>query len=588
MQETRANAFSLIGLVPPRRPPSRNFPVTDPAEPSSSPNSFSRWLASPWLLAIVIFCGTLYLDTRFNGFPFSYHPDEGGKVEQLILRSRNYHHPLLMLETAEYTSRIAMVPRQPQPIVETGRWVIAAFAAGTAVALGLLAWRIYGALAGWGAGIAVALQADLFEMAHYFKEDPTLSFGIALSLFAAHLWWRTPERRTLRFLAIACGLATAGKYLGIVVLVFALPMVLWHRAADGFLARGKRVKAFALIFVVTFLIANLPLFAGKISSPFRSINNEMKGVTGGHRGVTREVPHAEYLHDLKKNLPPVVGGLGAVYALALLVTARRRTAPEWATLIFPLAYLGMISCSPKVADRYLLPTSVLLPLLGVLGAAEIGRMIGSPHLQLRARLGLLVQCGLVVWLCLAEKPALARSYAGFQKDDPAAVAEWVKANLPADAVIAEDHRINLSESKAEGLSSDARVPQKVLDASFASDLIKDTKDPAKMLDALRAKGVTHVAVCKQNYGRYLRGDMIPQAEVKSGFDQRREFYRRVFEEGALLKEWPSGVISYLQPGIKFYRIVPEKTSGTVPAVAPSPSAPAAEAPGPAVTPAVEQ
>ena len=82
--------------------------------------------------------------------------------------------------------------------------------AGTVAALALLAWLRYGALAGWGAGLAVALQADLFETAHYLKEDPALVFGLALSLLAAHCWWREPHRRTLGFLALACGLAAAG------------------------------------------------------------------------------------------------------------------------------------------------------------------------------------------------------------------------------------------------------------------------------------------------------------------------------------------------------------------------------------------
>ena len=72
------------------------------------------------------------------------------------------------------------------------------------------------------AGLAVALQEDLFEMAHYMKEDPALLFGLALALFAAHVWWRYPGRPALRFLAIACGLAASGKYLGSVAIFFAL------------------------------------------------------------------------------------------------------------------------------------------------------------------------------------------------------------------------------------------------------------------------------------------------------------------------------------------------------------------------------
>src|SRR5260221_14409446 len=239
-------------------------------------------------------------------------------------------------------------------------------------------------------------------------------FGLTLALYGAHGWWRRPGKTSLRFLAIACGLAASGKYLGIVSLGFALPLVIWHRASDGILLRAVRVKAFALAFLVTFLIGNFPIFGWQVSSPFRSIGNEMHGVAGGHQGLTRKVPHAEYLISLKHNVPPVLVGLAAVYALALLATARRRTAPEWVTLLFPIAYLAMISCSPKIAERYLLPVSALVPLLAALGAGEIARLLGSPNSKARTVLGQAAAAALLGWAACAQWPAFHRSWDGFQ------------------------------------------------------------------------------------------------------------------------------------------------------------------------------
>ena len=501
-------------------------------------------------MAVALFAFSLFLNTRNNDFPFSYHPDEGGKTIQVIQYMRNYHHPLLMLSATDIISRVAFIPRESQPIVETGRGVSAAFAAGAVVALALIARLRYGTVAGWGAGFAVALQVDLFETAHYMKEDPALLFGLAVSLLAAQVWWMQPSARTLRWLGIACGVATAGKYLGIVSLAFAVPLVIWHRATDPAFDRRARLKLFAIAFGVTFLLGNLPLFAYKLSSPFRSIRNEMKGVAGGHRGITREVPHTEYLETLQKNMPPAVLLLAGAYTLIVVVTARRRTGPEWASLLFPLGYLAVISCSPKIADRYLLPVNVLLPFLGVLGAAEIGRLIGGTGPGPRKVIGVLVLAGLSAFQVNAQLPAFRRSFDGFTHDDPTAVAEWIKVNLPADAVIAEDHRVNLSPTKANGVSKNARVPQKVYNANFAPDL--------GTLDELLKKGVTHVAICKQSYGRYFKDETKPRDGVKTGFDKRREFYARVLEEGELVQEWPSGTISYLQPGIKLFRVAPAK------------------------------
>jgi hypothetical protein len=523
-------------------------------------------------MAVALFALTLVLHTRHNNFPFTYHPDEGGKVTQVLVGSRNYHHPLLMLQTATYASRLALLPKQPQVIVQTGRWVSAGFAAGSVVALALLAWWNYGLIIGWGAGLAIALQEDLFEMSHYMKEDPALLFGLALALFAAHVWWRRPGKRSLRFLAIACALAAAGKYLGIVTLFFALPIVIWHKAADAFLPSKARLKSFAIVFAVTFLICNFPMFGWQISNPFRSIGNEMEGVTSGHRGMTRKVPHAEYVNALKSKVPPVLAVLAAIYALALLARARRRTPAEWITLLFPLAYLAMISCSPKTAERYLLPVSAMVPLLAALGAGEIGRAIGSPKLPVRNVIGGVVAAALLGWMTYAEWPSFHRSWNGFQHDDPTDVANWIKANVPLTAIIAEDHRVNLSATKSDGLSSAARVPQKVMDKSFAADL-------ADSLDDLRAKGVEYVAVCRQNYGRYFNDETKPQAGIKTGYDKRRDFYTRVFTEGELLKEWPKGPILYLQPGIRLYKIGPAPESKPAP-----PSATREPAPAPAAAP----
>lgn len=515
-----------------------------------------RFFASPWLLAMVLFVGSFTLFTQHHDFPYSYHPDEAGKTGQIIGGSRNYHHPLLMLSAADIVSRVSFLPREPQTVVQIGRGVSAVFAAGAVIALALLARMRYGALAGWGAGVAVALQVDLFETAHYMKEDPALLFGLALSLFAAQVWWSKPDARTLRFFAMACGIAVSGKYLGVIALLFALPLVIWVPHAGTALDRPTRLKRFGAAYAVTFLICNLPLFALKLASPFRSIRNEMKGVAGGHRGITREIPHGEYLETLRDNVPAIILILAAFYVLDSLIRARRRSAVEWATLLLPLGYLAAISCSPKIADRYLLPVNVLIPFFAVLSAAELARGFDSEKLRWRRILSPLVLVALVAWISSAQWPAFRRSYEGFTHDDPAAVAAWIKTNLPLDAVIAEDHRVNLSPTKANGVSKNARVPQKVYNANFAPDL--------GTLDELRAKGVTHVAICKQSYGRYFKDETKPREGAKTTFDQRQEFYAEVLEQGELVRDWPPGTISYLQPGIRLYRIAPPKTPATPP------------------------
>jgi hypothetical protein len=509
---------------------------------------FLPLIRGPWPMAIALFVFSLVLNTRHNDFPYTYHPDERGKVLQITERTRNFHHPLLLLSTTDWAMRLGGVKRTPQSVVEAGRWVSAAFAAGSVTALALIAWLSYGALAGWAAGVVLALQVDLFKTAHYMKEDPALMFGLALALLAAHRWSRAPTRHALLFFGFACGIAAAGKYLGIVALIFAVPLVLRRSGGEGVRDWKARLKGFALAFGLTFLLANTPFPVSEISSPFRSINHEMSGVTGGHRGLSRQAPHAIYFEKLKRSTPPVLAAFAAVYALALVVTARRRDFVEWLNLLFPLAYAAMLSCSPKIADRYLVPVNVTLAFVAVLGVAEIARAIDSPDARLRQALSFLAMAAGAGLLVFGELPPFREAFDEYATDDHAVLAAWVSGHLPREAVIAEDHRVNLSASKADGLSIDARVPQTVLDSDFAADL--------GSLDELRKKGVTHVAVCRDSYDRFLENGVKPGKEEKADYDRRKLFYTQLFAQGNLVREWPAGKIAYLHPGMKLYSLSP--------------------------------
>jgi hypothetical protein len=533
--------------------------MENPSTASSSPPAGSiatgaglrrlpRFLGGPWLMATSIFLFSLWLNTRHNDFPYTYHPDERGKVLQITERTRNFHHPLLLLSATDWAMRLGGVKRTPQSVVVAGRWVSAAFAAGSVTALAMIAWLSYGALAGWAAGVVLALQVDLFKTAHYMKEDPALMFGLALALLAAHLWSRAPTRRALLFFGFACGIAAAGKYLGIVALFFAAPLVLLRSGEDDLKEWKARLKLFAVAFGLTFLLGNTPFPVSEISSPFRSINHEMSGVTGGHRGLSRQAPHAIYFEKLRRSTPPVLICFAAAYAVALLVTARRRDFVEWLNFLFPVAFVAMLSCSPKIADRYLIPVNVTLAFVAVLGIAEISRTIGAPDARLRHALALLALAAGAGWLVFAELPPFREAFAEYATDDHAVLAAWVSANLPREAVIAEDHRVNLSASKSDGVSIDARVPQTVLDSDFAADL--------GSLDELRMKGVTHVAVCRDSYDRFLEKGVKPGKEEKADYDRRKLFYTQLFAQGKLLREWPSGKIAYLHPGMKLYGLLP--------------------------------
>ena len=485
---------------------------------------------TPWLIALVLFAGSLALFTRENDFSFSYHPDEDGKVFQIIERERNFHHPLLMLNATDLTVHLARVPLTSQAVVIAGRWVSAAFAAGAVAALAVVAFSRGGWLAAWAVGLLVATHGKLYEAAHYFKEDTALVFGLAMFFLAAEFFSRTPGVRTLRFLGIGCGLAAAGKYVGIIALLFAIPLV-WRAVAIP-----ARWKTFALAFLATFFVLNFPPTTHP-SSPFRSLKREVTGVTAGHRGMTREVPHAKYVAELHEDVSRPVLSLATLAMLALVATARKRSGAEWVLVLLPVTYFVMISFSPKTGGRYLLPASTLVCALGGFGVLEIARFLRWAKYPALA--------GGTAFLLFAQLPLLRGTMEEFRHDDRVELAAWIREHVPADAIIVEDHRVNLFAPAPGDESGKPQVPQRVLDNDYAADL--------GTLDEMRTWGTVYVAVSQRAYDRFFSKNLKPRDSEMADYARRKEFYTRLFAEGELVREFKSQGNIYLQPGLRLYK-----------------------------------
>jgi hypothetical protein len=188
---------------------------------------------------------TFQLATDHNDFPLGYHPDEGGKVEQVRdMRRLNFHHPLLLLETSRLIAERRQLPlnafifrASDEQIVACGRLASAIFVTVATGAVALAGWRV-GGLAGLACG---ALAAGLCPMAivygHYMKEDAALLCGVGLVVLGVTLVWM--ERNLLlrwaacAFLGFAVGVAFSGKAAGAATLAGAIPTLLlaWRRGS---------------------------------------------------------------------------------------------------------------------------------------------------------------------------------------------------------------------------------------------------------------------------------------------------------------------------------------------------------------------
>lgn len=502
---------------------------------STGTQEFTSKLLWPWLAAL--FLVSLFLFTRSNTFPFWYHPDEPGKVEQVLTGEWNFNHPMLLLSTTKLAVKIAPgMATSEQSVVVAGRWVSALFASVAVVVLSGLAFLYRGMAGAVCVGILLGLHHQFFELAHYMKEDTALVAGIACSFLALALFYRNPSPLFAALLGLGCALAVSGKYVGLAMLGFALPVL-------GLAPRGTRFRcglAFGLALLAALALINLPLLQ-ELPKFQKSFDREMTYVVDGQKGMTRSVPHAQYWNVFRDNTTPALWLFLACYLTGFWRHRREKTLPEWMFTLFPIVFALLLSFSPKSNDRYFLPATALFTLLAGLGAVDVARWLQHSKSARAA----LTTC--VVLAALFQLLDFVRYWRAFQVDDKRQAREWVEQNLPPEAVIAQDARVSLPVTgNKRSLSRQTPIAQKVLGKKYAADL--------GSLEELKAQGVTHVAVSQSDYGRFFLKGLRPQEGYADEYAAKQKFYQRLFTEAELLWKRERGTVIYLHPGIELYRL----------------------------------
>jgi hypothetical protein len=353
---------------------------------------------------------------------------------------------------------------------------------------------------------------------------------LALWLYSA-----APRATTAAFLGAACALAISAKYIGVIGLLLAVPVII-H-------ARGRAWLAFFAAFVSLLVLANIPIFTNW-QTFVASFGRETDLVVKGQGGATQRIPHTEYWTIFRDNTTPVVWALLVVFLVARWRERRQLDLAKWLVVAFPFAYAVALSFSPKTNDRYFLPATAMFTLFAAIGACDLARIWRN-----RAVLPIAVTL-----LVLAELPSWSTSHPGwleyeraFQRDDNADLIAFLLRRVPADAVLLKDNRIALPDpGRQKHAARMGIIPQKVIARRYAADFAP--------FDQLTASGITHVIVSETDYGKYFRRSLRPQRGEEGKFAKSREFYERLFKQAELLEEWERGTVIYLHPGIRVYRL----------------------------------
>lgn len=481
-----------------------------------------------WVIPLATFAIALLLYTSNNRFPYYYHPDEPSKVRQIESGSRNFHHPLLLLTATDLAVRLLRIQPRSQNVVIAGRWCAAIFAAIAAAGFSVIAFSYAGAAGAAWAGILVLLHQRLLELAHFMKEDTGLLMGVVLTLLAAHQFWRSPSRSRAAWLGCAAAVAVSAKYVGVVMLAAALPVLACRRPFSW-----SHVLVFSGTLLAVLVLINWSL----IISPneFRNALSGELAMLNQHAGVQLSFSHFDWVKGLLHETAIPLWIFVGYHLRTVWLTRACISMPEWILTAFPLVFGLIISTTSAQSGRYLLPAMIPIYLFAALGIVEMWRDGGS-----RWRPAIAAAIALSLFFAAYRTAGVELA---FQSDSRAELVKWIAAHLPANAVIVEDQRVGLRSWDRMALTHDSQpLRQKIVSAPFAADV--DT------LAGLRKRGVTHVAITDSAYQRFMKTRATSTAGFEDAFARRRTFYKTLLSEGKIVWQRDGGKVGVLNPELR--------------------------------------
>jgi len=483
-----------------------------------------------WLL----FTACTYLFTLHNDAPFYYHPDEGGKADQLLRDYRNYNHPQLMLEVTQWVIEREHVPADTQAFVEAGRRASGYMSATAVVMCTLAGFVTFGWTGFFFAAVGVGLCPALLAHAHYFKEESALILGISCVLLAGAMLCRWGKANAVAYvlcsllIGAACGVAASGKYAGAILILPSLALII---------AIALRRPAWRMVFAIL-------LFAGAGAGTWAGINhlaienweafrrgfdNELEHSVTSHREVAMNQPNDFFIHAVWDDAMPHVKVLLFASPFALLLLRRRPIGFGFWLMLAGAVYLLALSHSVLPFFRYALPVTVMAYLLAAMTAAFLSTLFAD---ELRTRftskwsptLAALPAVVVLVFLAILQGQRCYDYTIQFADDSRDALRAWADANLPAGSRIAVDEYTQLArrpdiQSGDEQLST---KPYRVITRFFLPELGD--------VETLCRRGFTHVAIASSAYERYLIPQSIGATGLEATFDHYARTYRTLMND----------------------------------------------------------
>ena len=305
-------------------------------------------------------------------YPLGVAWDELVKLVGVSKGRYAYYHPLFMIDLAQGAALVVQPPDQPS-LAHLVR-VLGALAGGVMVfATFNLARLVLPDLPALAAAAASAVAPLFVVHARLFKEDIFVAAFLVLALAALIRLLQEPAPHRAILLGLLVGLAAGSKYIGALILLFAVIAILLV-PTPGPERRWLRAGTVTATAIGTFLLIMLPAIR-RIARWERGVNFELVHSVEGH-DVPLPLRVTWGLFHLRESLWPGLGtplfALGLIGLAAPLVAARERRMPLLLIAGFTLLWYAVHEATPLKPfpdfSRYMLP---LVPLFVILGTSFV-------------------------------------------------------------------------------------------------------------------------------------------------------------------------------------------------------------------------
>lgn len=472
------------------------------------------------LFIVAVVVGDFALNTYGIRFPYYWHPDEIGKVDQVRSGVYNFYHPQLMLQLARFAREVTGAADTVRDTMISGRLASAAATAIAIASFATIVARQFGIAFGALTAVLLAITPSVFLNAHYFKEDASLLMGVALTMLCIQNIAANSSTRNLVLLALALGITISAKYVG-VFMVAPVIAILIHRV------RALQIVYCLVLAASVFLLVNGAGIFGR-SSLTAGLIYELKHVTTSHGGVEWGPTSSGALKMFMGSAPLLticlwLTGVGMLVSKWLRPQQTSGTAFSFECILFltPIVLLIVNQFSMVIAPRYFLVATVLATVGAIWTAASVFSSKTLPAARYAPIILIVIAGASTAWSFAAV--------AGVFRNDPRSeLAVWIANNLPKNARIAQDFYSGLpTPDRAARDPAIVTLPQSITMAHFHMGA-------AGSVAALQAQGYTHMVISSGGFDRFYD----PAATLDARANDQKEFFDKVFKTMKPVHEVP--------------------------------------------------